>query len=84
VEVRFTLEETSNDGGLLLLNEVESQIGLIDRLSGCIKDSRHPSYVKHSISSMLRQRIMQTAAKADITDLIRDNGMIDYNHGEQI
>jgi len=62
VEVKFNMEETSNDGGLLLLNEVDNQIGLIDRLTGCIKDNRHQGYVKHSIESMLRQRIMQIAA----------------------
>ncbi len=62
VEVNFTLNETSNDGGLLLLREVEKQIGLIKRLSGCIEDTRHQSYVKHPLETMLRQRIMQIAA----------------------
>ena len=62
VEVKFTMEKTSNDGGLLLLREVESQIGLIDGLSNCIKDERHQSYVEHSIKSMLSQRVMQIAA----------------------
>ena len=62
VEVNFTLSETSSDGGLLLLREVEKQIGLISRLSDCIKDERHQSYVKHPYETMLRQRIMQIAA----------------------
>ena len=62
VEVSFTMEETSNDGGLLLLKEVDNQIGLIDSLTGCLQDDRHQGYVKHSIGSMLRQRIMQIAA----------------------
>ncbi len=55
VEVKFTMEETSNDGGLLLLREVEKQIGLISSLANCIKDERHQSYVEHSIKSMLTQ-----------------------------
>ena len=62
VQVVFGLEETSNDGGLLLLKEVDNEIGLIDRLSGCLQDVRHQGYVKHSYDSMLRQRIMQIAA----------------------
>ncbi len=62
VQVRFDLEETSNDGGLLLLKEVDNEIGLIDSLSGCLQDNRHQGYVKHSFDSMLRQRIMQIAA----------------------
>ena len=61
-QVRFDLEETSSDGGLLLLKEVDNQIGLINRLSDCLHDTRHQSYVKHSVDSMLRQRIMQIAA----------------------
>jgi len=62
VEVRFNVEQVSTDGGLLLLNEVDQQIGLIGKLSACINDSRHQGYVKHSTEAMLRQRIMQIAA----------------------
>jgi hypothetical protein len=62
VEVKFTMEETSNDGGLLLLREVENQIGLIKGLASCIKDERHQSYVEHSIQSILSQRVMQIVA----------------------
>ncbi|MCD6543227.1 MAG: IS1380 family transposase, partial [Flavobacteriaceae bacterium] len=62
VEVKFTMEKTSNDGGLLLLREVEKQIGLISGLANCIKDERHQSYVEHSTGSMLSQRVMQIAA----------------------
>ncbi len=62
VEVKFTMEETSNDGGLLLLREVENQIGLIRGMANCIKDERHQSYVEHGIGSMLSQRVMQIAA----------------------
>jgi len=62
VEVKFSLNKTSSDGGLLLLKEIDNQIGLTDRLSGCIEDNRHQGYVIHSVSSMLQQRIMQIAA----------------------
>jgi len=41
---------------------VDAQVGLIDRLSGYLQDNRHQSYIKHSVDSMLRQRIMQIAA----------------------
>ena len=75
VEIRFSLEKTSNDGGVLLLKEVDNQIGLIDRLSACIKDGRHQGYIKHSIRSMLRQRIMQIAASYE--DANDCNALID-------
>lgn len=79
VEVRFNLEETSNDGGLLLLNEVDNQIGLIERITGCINDVRHQGYVKHSVESMLRQRIMQIAAgyeDSNDCDVLKDDGIL--------
>ena len=62
VEVQFTTEQISTDGGLLLLKEVDRNIGLIDRIAACLEDNRHQSYVKHDIKSLLNQRIMQIAA----------------------
>ncbi len=62
VELRFQLEETSSDGGLLLLKEIENQIGIIDRLNYCIPDSRNQNYVQHAVKSLLSQRVMQIAA----------------------
>ena len=79
VEVSFTMEETSNDGGLLLLKEVDNQIGLIDSLIGCLQDDRHQGYVKHSIGSMLKQRIMQIAAgyeDANDCNALKDDGIL--------
>jgi len=78
-QVRFAMEETSNDGGLLLLKEVDHQIGLIDRLAACLQDNRHQSYVKHSVGSMLRQRIMQIAAgyeDANDCNVLKDDGIM--------
>ena len=62
VEVSFNLNQTSNDGGLLLLRETEKSIGIIARISDQLKDRRHQSYVQHSYDTLLRQRIMQIAA----------------------
>jgi len=79
VEVLFTLGDTSSDGGLLLLNEIDNQIGLCEKLSQCIEDHRHQSYVRHSIVSMVRQRIMQIAAgyeDANDCNFLKDDGII--------
>ena len=62
VEMKFTTQKTSNDGGLLLLREVEKHVGLISGLANCINDERHQSYIEHNIKSMLSQRVMQIAA----------------------
>ncbi|MCP4552152.1 MAG: IS1380 family transposase, partial [Bacteroidetes bacterium] len=62
VEVKFINEQTSHDGGLLLLNKLENQLGLVERLARCINDPKHQGYVLHSIDSMIKQRVMQIAA----------------------
>lgn len=40
IELSFTGYDISSDGGLLLLREVENQMGLINRISNCITDNR--------------------------------------------
>jgi hypothetical protein len=51
----------SSDFGAVLLRGSDLQSGLIARLAGAIQDVRHPSYIDHSLSDLLRQRIYQTA-----------------------
>tara|TARA_R110002094_G_C4905003_1_gene210547 strand:- start:220 stop:1614 length:1395 start_codon:yes stop_codon:yes gene_type:complete len=51
----------STNFGALLLSGVEQQTGLVARLANAIHDRRHPSYIDHSVSALLRQRIYQTA-----------------------
>lgn len=60
--LNYTGPDISSNGGLLLLREVDNQIGLIDSLNECLTDHRDERYVTHSISSLLRQRIFQIAA----------------------
>jgi hypothetical protein len=86
VEVRFNVEQISTDGGLLLLNEVDKQIGLIDRLSCCINDTRHQGYVKHTTEAMLRQRVMQIAAgyeDANDCNTLRHDGILKICSGQE-
>jgi hypothetical protein len=35
--------------------------GLLNRLAGAIHDTRHPSYIAHSIEDLLTQRVLQVA-----------------------
>lgn len=86
VETKFINEQISHDGGLLLLNEVEKQLGLIEKLAGCIDDTRHQGYVLHSIDSMLKQRIMQIAAgyeDANDCNTMRDDGILKICAGQE-
>jgi hypothetical protein len=62
IELSFTGADISSDGGLLLLRECESHTGIIQSLTSCLQDARHPSYTRHSFSQMLTQRVFQIAA----------------------
>ena len=62
VSISYSGGNTSTEGGVLLLHEVDQQLGLVKSLSACINDQRDPRYVSHSVGSMLSQRIFQIAA----------------------
>lgn len=51
----------SSDFGPILLHGVERQIGMIQRMAAAIHDRRHPSYINHSLTDLLSQRVFQVA-----------------------
>lgn len=57
VRADFAGGEVSSDLGALVLGAVDRRIGLIDRLTGAIVDSRHTSYIKHTMRDLLTQRV---------------------------
>lgn len=61
VEVSYTSKDVSNDGGALLLKELDDQLGLIEHLVSCTHDERDQRYIDHSYLDMIRQRIFQIA-----------------------
>lgn len=70
----FSGEQVTSDAGVLELREVADRIGLADHLIGAIHDSRHPSYITHSLRDLLLQRIFQIAcgyADANDADTLR-------------
>jgi len=85
IELRFTAERISADGGLLLLKEVENNIGIINSITDCINDDRHPSYVRHTIHSMISQRVFQIAAGYEDTndcDTLKDDAVLKICAGQ--
>lgn len=62
VELSYTADKISNDGGLLLLRELEGHLGLINKVSQCITDGRDQRYIDHTVKEMLTQRVFQIAA----------------------
>ena len=59
---RFDGGRLSSEGGLLALREVESRLGLADRLAGCLKDPRMPEKVMHRLAEIIRFRMLMIAA----------------------
>ena len=49
----------TSDAGVLLLREVEEQIGLIKTMVEAIHDPRDARYVRHTLTDLLIQRIAQ-------------------------
>jgi hypothetical protein len=78
VTADFSGGEVTSDGGVLILREIADRMGIIEQLSGAILDERHPSYVRHDMKTLLKQRILQIACgyedANDADDLRTDPG----------
>ena len=57
VEASFDGGEVSSNGGVLLLREVERRVGLLSAVAKRIQDPRSPLLIKHSLASLLKQRV---------------------------
>jgi hypothetical protein len=53
--------QLSSDGGLLLLQQMDQQLGLTSRLAAAIRDERAPALVRQPLLTLLRQRIFGIA-----------------------
>jgi hypothetical protein len=59
---RFDGGQLSSDGGVLALREIESRLGIAERLSACVADPRAAGRVVHGIADILRFRMLMIAA----------------------
>lgn len=62
IEISFSGQDISSDGGLLLVKEVERQTGIIKAITSCMEDGRHQGYVQHSFQEIAAQRVYQIIA----------------------
>ncbi|MBV8647719.1 IS1380 family transposase [Paludibacterium sp.] len=62
VRADFSGGDVSSDLGVLLLGAVDRRIGLIDRLTAAISDSRDARYITHPLRDLLLQRVFQIAS----------------------
>ena len=61
IEAEFSGGDISSDGGVLLLTQADNRLNLIGRLAANISDDRDQNRVKHTVESMLRQRVFGIA-----------------------
>ena len=62
VRADFNGGALSSDFGPILLQGVERQIGMIQRMAAAIHDRRNPSYINHSLADLLSQRVFQASS----------------------
>jgi hypothetical protein len=62
LHIDFDGGQISSDAALLLLRQVEKQIGVIKALPSVIPDSRDNRYIHHQLQELLTQRVFQIAA----------------------
>lgn len=72
----FSGGSLSSDGGLLLLRQVDSGLGISGMIAKCFTDARDPLRVEHSVLDLVRQRLFAIALGYedlnDHSDLRRD------------
>lgn len=61
VTAKFDQQHASSDGGALLLQACDRQLGLTDALIGGIDDRRQSGKVRHAIGDLVRQRLYAIA-----------------------
>src|SRR5215470_9703866 len=54
----------SSDAGLVLLNDPDEQLGLTRALAAVLRDPRDPRRVDFTLHDLLKQRVLQSAARA--------------------
>jgi hypothetical protein len=62
VQVAFDGGRLTSDGGVLVLAEIESRLGIAERLARCIEDPRAPERIEHGLAEMIRYRALLIAA----------------------
>lgn len=87
IEVQFTEPNTSSDGGLILLREVEKHTVYIENFSNSLIDSRNQSYVKHTFLELSKQRVFQiTTGHEDCNDcdLLKNDPLFQISSKEKL
>ena len=58
----FDAGRLSSDGGLIVLREIATRLGLAETITGPLGDARDPSRVRHGYAEMVLARMLMIAA----------------------
>ena len=62
INVAFDGGRLSSDGGVIVLREIASRLGLAEVITGRLRDGRDPTRVQHSYAEMAQARMLMIAA----------------------
>jgi len=85
VELSYSGEKISSDGGLLLLRGVEERTGIIKQLCSCISDPRDQRYIDHPLYELISQRVFQIACgyeDGNDCNMLRDDPIFKLSVGK--
>jgi len=61
VVAEFSADQTTSDGGLLLLRETEARTKLIEGFARCFTDHRSPERIRYTVEELIGQRVFGLA-----------------------
>jgi hypothetical protein len=61
VVAKFDQQQSSSDGGAILLKAAERRLGLTSALAAGLRDDRQPGKVQHELRELITQRVMAIA-----------------------
>ena len=69
IELSFDGETVSTDGGLVLVDKINKELKLTDKLSATIDDTRDQSQITHTMADLVKQRVYGiVAGYEDVND----------------
>jgi uncharacterized protein YerC len=76
VEISFDGEEVSSDGGLLLIDKIDKELNLIDKIAKNLLDTRDQEKITHQLKDIIKQRVYSIISSyEDLNDhdILRDD-----------
>ncbi len=80
IETQFSGGDMTSDAGVLLLRELDKHLCLSKQVASVFPDTRHSSYVKHSLQSLIRQRLYVFCGEQLLVSYLRPSNIDGAKH----